>query len=127
RPATVFVDTIAPVVRFSVTGTRRIDRRLRVLITDKDQPPIGAASTDDSGLAKLTVNWSDRTLLKLGLRSHRSFHSYARAGRYRITVTATDKAGNVTRVTKVIKVKPKPKPKPKKHKQPPKSKSLRAQ
>ncbi len=116
RPATVFVDTIAPVVRFSVTGTRRIDRRLRVVITDQDPPPIGAPSTDASGLAKLTVNWSDRTLLKLGLRSHRSFHSYARPGRYRITVTATDKAGNVTRVTKVIKVKLKPKPK--KHKKP---------
>ena len=125
RPATVFVDTIAPAVRFSVTGTRQIDRRLRVMITDSDQPPIGAPATDASGLAKLTVNWSDHTLLKLGLRSHRSFHTYARRGRYRITVTATDKAGNVTRVTKVIQVKPKPKPKPKKHKKPSKPRTAR--
>ncbi len=125
KPATVFVDTIAPAVRFSITGTRRIDHRLRVAITDSDQPALDAPATDASGLAKLTVNWSDHTLLKLGLRNHRSFHTYARTGRYRITVTATDKAGNVTRVAKVIKVKPKPKPKPKKHKQPTKPKTAR--
>jgi hypothetical protein len=125
KPATVFVDTIAPVVRFTVTGRRRIDRPLRVLVTDSDLPPIGAASTDASGLAKLTVNWSDHTLLKLGLRDHRSFHTYAHPGRYRVTVTATDKAGNVTRVTKVIRVEPKPKlkPKPKNHKKRPKRKA----
>jgi PKD domain-containing protein len=124
RPATVFVDTIAPAVQFNVTGPRRINRRLRVIIADSDQPPIGASSTDASGLSKLTVNWSDHTLLRLGLRNHRSFHTYVRTGRYRVTVTATDKAGNVTRVTKIIKVKPKPKPK--EHKKPPKPKTAKS-
>ena len=36
-------------------------------------------------------------LAALRLGSHRSFHTYLRPGRYRITVTVTDKAGNRTR------------------------------
>jgi PKD domain len=117
KPATVFVDTIAPAVEFRVQGARRIDHRLRVMIADKDEPPLGAPATDASGIAKLTVNWSDHKLLTLGLTRHRSFHTYVRPGRYRVTVTASDRAGNVTRSSKVIKIKPKP-PKKRKHKSP---------
>jgi hypothetical protein len=41
-------------------------------------------------------------------------HSYARPGDYAVTITVTDKAGNITRATVKLKVKkPKPKPKPK--------------
>ena len=50
------------------------------------------------------VQWGDRTSTRLRLGRHRSFHAYRRPGRYRVTVTVTDKAGNVKRVVSVIKV-----------------------
>jgi hypothetical protein len=41
------------------------------------------------------------------------FHSYKRAGRYKVSVKITDRAGNVTTLTTTLKIAPKPKPKPK--------------
>jgi hypothetical protein len=41
---------------------------------------------------------------------------FTRAGRYRLTVVATDRAGNKTTVVRDLKIAPKPKPKPKKKK-----------
>jgi hypothetical protein len=111
KPAIVFVDTIRPVVRFTLSGTRRINQRLGAIVSAADEPPIGAPVTDASSLAKVTVNWSDHTLVKLGRGRHRSFHTYAHRGRYMITVTATDRAGNVARAVQFVKVKPPPKPK----------------
>jgi hypothetical protein len=114
-PAAVFVDTIRPVVSFTVSGTRRINRRLRAVVSAADEPPIGAPATDASGLARVTVNWSDHSLVKLGRSRHRSFHTYARRGRYKITVTATDRAGNVARAVQFVRIKPPPKPKKHRH------------
>jgi hypothetical protein len=110
EPATVFVDTVAPTVKFSLRGTRRIGSRLRVFMTAKDQPPAGEPATDASGVSKVTVRWSDHTLIRLGLTRHRSSHAYARPGRYRVTATVTDRAGNVTRVVQFVKIKPKRRP-----------------
>ena len=111
RPAMVFVDTQPPTVKFSVKGTRQIGKRLGVVITDADLPPEGQPPTDASGLAKVTLNWGDHTLIRLGTKRHRSFHTYLNPGHYRITVTAVDRAGNTTRVLVTVKVKPKPHPK----------------
>ena len=41
---------------------------------------------------------------KLRPARHRSFHAYRRPGRYRVTVTVTDKAGNATHVVTVLQV-----------------------
>jgi hypothetical protein len=109
-PATVFVDTVAPTVKFRVRGTRRIGSRLRAFVTAKDEPPAGEPATDASGVSKVTVRWSDHTLIRLGLTRPRSSHAYARPGRYRITATVTDRAGNVTRVVESVKIKPKRRP-----------------
>jgi hypothetical protein len=118
RPAMVFVDTQPPTVQFSVLGTRRIGKRLQVLIRDADLPPEGQPPPDASGLAKVTVNWGDRTLVRLATARHRSFHTYLKPGRYRVTVTAVDRAGNTTRVLATVKIKPKPRPHKKKHPHP---------
>jgi hypothetical protein len=116
KPAIVFIDRLAPVVKSSVLGTRRVDKRLHAFITYLDAPPAGAPPTNASGIAKVTVNWGDRTpLVRLRLGNHRTFHTYLRPGTYRVTVTVFDKAGNKTPTVTVVKVKPKPKPK-KKHK-----------
>jgi hypothetical protein len=114
--ATVFVDTQPPTVQFRVLGTRRIDKRLQVLIRDADLAPPGEPSTDASGLAKVSVNWGDHKLIHLRTNRHRSFHTYVKPGRYRVTVTAVDRAGNTTRVVVTVKIKPKPRPHRKKHK-----------
>ncbi len=113
--AMVFVDTQPPTVQFSLFGTRRIHKRLHVFIKDADLPPAGQPSTDASGLAKVTVNWGDQTLIHLGSARHRSYHTYVKPGRYRVTVTATDLAGNTARVVVKVKIKPKARPHKKKH------------
>jgi hypothetical protein len=102
-----------------VLGTRQVEKRLHTFISYGDPPPPLSPATDASGIAKVTVNWGDRTpLVQLKLGFHRSFHTYLKPGRYRVTVTVTDKASNTTRTVTVVKVNPKPKPK-KKHKKGP--------
>jgi hypothetical protein len=100
-----------------VLGTRQVLKRMHVFVSYGDPPPPLLPAADASGVAKVTINWGDRTkpvTLKLG--DHRSYHSYLKPGRYTVTVTVTDKAGNRTRTVTKVKVKPKPKPKP--HKKP---------
>ncbi|MGZ4255003.1 MAG: PKD domain-containing protein [Solirubrobacteraceae bacterium] len=117
KVATVFVDRIAPLVKTAVLGTRQVLKRLHVFVSYGDPPPPLSPAADASGVAKVTVNWGDRTkLVTLKLGNRRSFHTYLKPGRYRVTVTVTDRAGNTTRTITTVKVKPKPKPhkKPKK-------------
>ena len=117
KVATVFVDRIAPLVKTAVLGTKQVLKRLHVFVSYGDPPPPLSPAADASGVAKVTVNWGDRTkLVTLKLGNRRSFHTYLRPGRYRVTVTVTDRAGNTTRTITTVKVKPKPKPhkKPKK-------------
>ncbi len=52
------------------------------------------------------MNWGDHTLIHLATARHRSFHTYVKPGRYRVTVTAADRAGNTTRVVVTVKIKP---------------------
>jgi hypothetical protein len=114
KVATVFVDRIAPLVKTSVLGTREVLKRLQVFVSYGDPPPPLSPAADASGIGKVSVNWGDRTkLVALKLGNHRSFHTYLKPGRYRVTVTVTDKAGNTTRTVTTVKVKPKPKPKKK--------------
>ena len=119
--ATVFVDRVPPLVKTSVLGNRRVLKRLHTYISYGDPPPPLSPGTDASGIAKVTVNWGDHTpVVGLKLGNHRSFHAYQKPGRYTVTVTVSDKAGNTTRTVTIVKVKPKPKPKPKKkHKKKP--------
>jgi hypothetical protein len=119
KVAVVFVDRVPPLVKTSVLGTRRVLKRLHTFISYGDPPPPLSPAADASGIAKVTVNWGDRTpLVKLKLVNHRSFHTYLKPGRYTVTVTVGDKAGNTTRTVTHIKVKPKPKPKKKPKKKP---------
>jgi hypothetical protein len=118
---TVFVDRVPPLVKTTVLGTRQVLKRLHTFISYGDPPPALSPAADASGIAKVTVNWGDHSrLVKLKLVNHRSFHTYLKPGRYTVTVTVIDKAGNTTRTVSLVKVKPKPKPKPpKKHKKTP--------
>lgn len=112
--ATVFVDSIAPRASFIVTGTRRAGSVVHARVKASDIPR-GTPRSDASWLASIQYKWGDRSKtvkVKPGVRS--ATHTYKRPGRYRVTVTVADKAGNRTVVTKKIRVLPK-KVKPKKH------------
>jgi hypothetical protein len=69
-----------------------------------------------SGIAQIVLRWGDGSSDKI---TRGKFHAYKRAGRYQLTITVKDRAGNTTTVTRVVTIAPKPKPKPKRHKQKP--------
>jgi hypothetical protein len=103
--ATVFVDTIAPSVRVRLTGRRAPGSSLRIRIRATDA--VGIPASEASGIESVRVRWGDgiSTLVKHGSK----FHVYRRAGRYRITVLVTDRAGNVKRVVVKVRIKAPPK------------------
>ncbi|HZU40248.1 MAG TPA: PKD domain-containing protein, partial [Solirubrobacteraceae bacterium] len=107
RTARFFVDTIAPRVRLRLIGRRRAGTLLRLQIIDTDVPA-GLPASDASGIARTLIGWGDRTA-RVSARHWRE-HVYRRPGRYRITVTVSDRAGNVRRVTIVVVVHGKPRP-----------------
>jgi hypothetical protein len=108
RPATVFVDSVAPKVSARITGSHYLGATLTTTVTASDTPPLLPAS-HGSGVETLTLSWGDRTR-NVGLgHVSRAVHVYRRTGRYRLTITAVDRAGNRTVVTRTVAVKPKPK------------------
>lgn len=116
RPATVFVDSVPPRVTARITGSHYLGARLTAYVTTSDAPPLLPAS-HGSGVKTVTINWGDRTRPVSLARVRRAAHVYRRRGRYHVTITAVDRAGNRTVVTRTVTVKPKPKPKKKKPKQ----------
>jgi hypothetical protein len=104
RGATVFVDTVAPRVRAVLSGARGVSTSLHLYVGYRDLPPRRKPARDASGIARVTINWGDRSTFKLRLGSHRRSHAYRRPGRYRITVTVVDRAGNVTKSIIVVKI-----------------------
>ena len=117
RSSTVFVDSLPPRVTVKMAGSRTPGTALAVTATATDTPK-GLPKADGSGLATLTLNWGDRS--RTVTAGHRLLHVYPRKGRYRLTVRATDRAGNRIVVTKMIVIasRSKPhggKPKPRRH------------
>jgi hypothetical protein len=100
RSATVFVDTVAPQVTLGLTG-RRVSAALEHLHVRETDAPSGVSRADASGIVKTTVTWGDHT----PATATRRYHVYAKPGRYRIRVTVTDAAGNVTRTSLVVTIK----------------------
>ena len=109
HPASIWVDTVAPRVSFTLTGLRRVGSSLRLTVTDTDSPP-PEPPADASGIAEVVVRWGDGSSNQI---SHRALHTYKRPGRYTVTVIVKDRAGNATTVTRHVKIAPRPKPKPK--------------
>jgi hypothetical protein len=108
RPATVFVDTVLPTVAVKLFGRPVIGSKLHIYASYVDLPQAGEPPADASGIAKVVVLWGDGTIVRPSRGSHRSFHTYSRAGRYQIAVVVVDRAGNASRaVTTARVVKPK--------------------
>lgn len=102
---TVKVDTVAPFVNPRVSGARRAGSTLRLAVKALDTPTGTAVKTPGvvtSGIASIVVDWGDRTPRETIRRGAQ--HAYARAGRYFLRVTVTDRAGNRRTVKQVLKV-----------------------
>jgi hypothetical protein len=104
RSARLFVDTTAPKVGAKLSGARRPAARLTLRLNYRDAPPAGLPARDASGVASLTIHWGDGTITHVKPGTHRILHSYRRAGRYRITITVLDRAGNRTSAVKRVKI-----------------------
>ncbi|MBV8220905.1 MAG: PKD domain-containing protein [Solirubrobacterales bacterium] len=95
--AKVFLDTVPPVLKLAESGPKRAGSQEIVRLTYHDPAPA-------SGVAKLTIRWGDGTVTKVKPGIHRVAHVYRRAGRYKITVTAGDRAGNQKTVVSRVKI-----------------------
>jgi hypothetical protein len=99
KVARIFVDTVAPVLKVTAAGRRRVGSDEVARLTYSDPAPA-------SGVAKLTIRWGDGTVAQIKPGTHRVVHVYRRPGRYKITVTVADRAGNQTTVVRRVKINP---------------------
>lgn len=104
KSAKVFVDTVAPRLSAKLSGARLAGSTLTLRLSYRDAPPPGLPGSDASGVAGVTIRWGDGTVTHVKPGTHRIVHSYRRAGRFRITVTAVDRAGNKAAVVRRVKI-----------------------
>ncbi len=102
-PATIFVDTLAPSVRLRLTGSKRVGSPLRLYVRYTDARASEPVA-DASGVASVVVRWGDGASFHLPHQALQKLHTYRRPGRYRLTVTVTDRAGNRTAVVRTITI-----------------------
>jgi hypothetical protein len=102
--ATVFVDTVPPRAFLKLLERAHAGSRFRIRISGRDRPPAGQPGYDASGVVTVLVQWGDGSRLRLKRGTHVVSHVYRHSGRYRITLVVKDRAGNVTRVVKTVKV-----------------------
>ena len=103
---------MAPKLVTALSGARHTGATLTLRLTYRDAPPAGLPARDASGVASLTIHWGDGTTTHVKPGTHRIAHSYRRRGRYKITVTVLDRAGNRTTAARRVKItKPPAKPK----------------
>ncbi len=100
RPDRVFIDSYRPALQLRLTGSQRAKSALRLSVRYSDQPP-GLPAADGSGIAEVTVSWGDGGSSRI---RRGAAHTYARPGRYRLTATVTDRAGNHTTLAKVLRI-----------------------
>jgi hypothetical protein len=101
--ATIFVDTVAPRLSLHLTGSRAVDSSVKAAVRYGDLPPRGLPRSDASGVALVTVAWGDGTPAQR-IRRTSAEHVYTRARTYTVRITATDRAGNVTVLSRRIKI-----------------------
>ncbi|MBV9415208.1 MAG: hypothetical protein JO363_09550, partial [Solirubrobacterales bacterium] len=84
RTAQVFIDTVAPTLSATVSGSRRTGSATVLRLSYRDVPPAGLPASDASGVSGLTVRWGDGTVTHVKPGTHRILHTYRRARRYRV-------------------------------------------
>lgn len=97
------VDATSPTVRFTVSGTRRANRLVKVAFTASDASSTGAKA---SGLSFVRIDFGDRTpTVTVRGRNRGTVAHRFRRGTFTVRVSATDKAGNAVAVTRRITIK----------------------
>lgn len=93
RTATVFVDSIPPrVLAFRITGRHRVGDAIHVYANYTDTPR-GGRRSQASGVSSVQIKWGDG---KKSTLTHNAVHVYSRRGRFTVTLTVKDRAGNKT-------------------------------
>jgi len=100
---TVFVDTVAPTAHIHKLS-RLPGRGVRIVVRYFDRPPAGEPAFDASGVKTVVIHWGDGKVLRIRVGSHLGIHHYRHAGRYKITVVLTDRAGNRTRLVRYVRI-----------------------
>lgn len=100
--AKFFLDTIPPLGQFTLTGAERQGALLHLSARYSDMPA-GLLPADASGIASVVVRWGDGTTTRI---RRQTTHRYASTGRYLLTLTFTDRAGNRTVLARRIRIAP---------------------
>jgi len=93
RTRTLKVDSIAPTLKVSISGKRKAGQSLKISVRAKD--------TGGAGLDHINVDYGDHTPIS---NTSTTRHRYKR-GTFRLKVAAVDKAGNIARVQKTLRIK----------------------
>ena len=91
------IDDTPPRLIVHISGTRKAGKALKFRFTAGDVPHPGA-----SGLARIRVDWGDGS--RPVITGKKVTHAYRR-GRFTLRVSATDRAGNFTIVTRRLVIK----------------------
>jgi hypothetical protein len=100
-PGKFFVDSLPPVGSFTLRGSKRVNALMHLVILASDISP-GVTAADSSGVATVLVKWGDGTSATITGRT--ATHRYTHAGRYPITITITDHAGNRTVLSSQLQI-----------------------
>jgi hypothetical protein len=100
RSATVFVDSLAPVVSVRVTGPRQPKGLLHVYVHAHDTRA-GLPSSRVSGVNTVQVRWGDGAKTST---HYPATHAYRRRRTFTLTVVVSDRAGNRTVIRKKIRI-----------------------
>jgi hypothetical protein len=94
RVRTLKIDPVAPTLKVSLAGKRAAGKGLKISVKASD-------NAGGSGLDHITVDYGDKSPVS---NSKRTTHRYKR-GKFKLKVVAVDKAGNVARVEKALRIK----------------------
>jgi hypothetical protein len=105
---TLFVDTQPPELRIRIAGRARVGATVATLLAYLDPPNPAEPGAQASGIASVDVSFGRRgpVIPATGLTIVR--HVFTRPGLYELTVTATDKAGNATTISRWLRIRPLP-------------------
>ncbi len=109
--ATVFVDTQPPRLRLLASGVARVGQTVALHLGYVDPPNPTEPGAQASGIATLTVAWGRSTPVPATVSAAGSSvatHVFTKSGLYRLTVVATDKAGNAATITRYLRILPAP-------------------
>jgi hypothetical protein len=101
--ATVRLDSVAPALSARLAARGRAGAPLRLIVHANDKQPLtaGAPPIQTSGVKRILVDWGDKTRIVV---VHGNRHVYRHAGRYRVRIVVTDRAGNRGTLVRTVRI-----------------------